>query len=67
MTNIRAKAEGLVVLIGLIILATIKFAQAHPQSDCYKYIEDQIQQPDCHYVQVVNPVTGVLEQQYVCE
>lgn len=21
----------------------------------------------CHYVQVVNPITGKLEQQYVCE
>ncbi len=30
------------------------------------YTPCDYQEPDCHYIQVVNPVTGILEQQYVC-
>ena len=36
--------------------------QAHTPCGTY----DIEQQPDCHYVQVVNPITGKLEQQYIC-
>jgi len=36
-------------------------AEAH---DCF---QQPIQEPTCGYVQVVNPVTGILEQHYVCK
>ncbi len=49
---------GLFVL-GFIAGFSINGAFAHPPCD--------YQEPDCHYVQVVNPITGILEQQYVCE
>jgi len=35
--------------------------QAHPCDE--SYVEPA---PDCGYVQVVNPISGELEQQYVC-
>jgi len=50
---------GLGLLLSFILYGMT--AKAHtPCNDIYK-------QPDCHYVQVVNPITGELEQQYICE
>ena len=49
---------GLFVL-GIILGIAIRASFAHPPCDN--------QPPRCHYVQVVNPITGQLEQQYVCE
>ena len=37
-------------------------ASAHTPCDD-SYVE---QAPNCHYVQAVNPITGKLEQHYVC-
>jgi len=49
------------MVLGLIICGLVggPCAEAHPPCDQ--------QEPVCHYVQVVNPITGQLEQQYVCE
>ncbi len=49
---------GLFVL-GFIAGFFINEASAH-------YTPCDYQEPDCHYIQVVNPITGILEQQYVC-
>lgn len=49
---------GLFVL-GIILGIAIRESFTHTPCDD--------QPPRCHYVQVVNPVTGFLEQQYVCE
>ena len=45
--------------IGIVIALFNVDAKAHPPCDQ--------QEPVCHYVQVVNPLSGKLEQQYVCE
>lgn len=48
-------------ILSLLIQFIFSSANAHTPCD---YVEDE---PYCHYVQVVNPVTGVLEQHYVCD
>lgn len=45
--------------IGLVIALFNVDANAHPPCDD--------QPPRCGYIQVVNPITGLLEQQYICE
>jgi hypothetical protein len=49
---------------GIIFCTMILTAQAHPPCDAYPQPE---QQPTCGYVQAINPITGVLEQHYVCK
>ena len=45
-------------LIGALIITQLR---AHPPC------EEGYQPPQCGYVQVVNPLSGELEQQYICE
>lgn len=63
---ISDEASRVIAGLGLFILGVlcgffIGNAIAHTPCD---YVENE---PYCHYVQVVNPVTGILEQHYVCE
>ena len=46
------------IAIAIVLFAVLK-ADAHTPCD--------EQSPQCGYVQVVNPLSGELEQQYVCE
>jgi len=50
---------GIAIGIVIAIALGITKSEAHPPCDQ--------QEPVCHYVQVVNPITGQLEQQYICE
>lgn len=50
---------GIGIMLGVILNKTT--AKAHPPC------EEDYQPPQCGYVQVVNPITGFLEQQYICE
>ncbi|KKL07319.1 hypothetical protein LCGC14_2587230 [marine sediment metagenome] len=62
----RDKTHWLELSMGIVIgiaIAIVLFAilEADAHTPC-----DQ-QEPVCHYVQVVNPLSGKLEQQYICE
>jgi len=49
------------IIIGIVIALVLGITKSEAHPPCDK------QQPQCGYVQVVNPITGLLEQQYVCE
>jgi len=55
-TKLALTISGLIV--GYFIGNTLT-AEAHPCGDTYD--------PNCHWVSVVNPISGQVEQQYVCE
>jgi len=57
-------SAGLLFLLGFAfgIIACTFLSKACAHTPC-----DDQQQPQCGYVQVVNPLSGELEQQYVCE
>ena len=50
----------IIVVIGF-TSGGLRFANAH--SPC----GEDYQPPQCGYIQVVNPLSGKLEQQYICE
>ena len=50
--------------LGIAVGISIRAAEAHPCNDGgYKYEPPQ----QCRYVQVINPYTGKLETEYVCD
>ena len=51
---------GLFVL-GILLGLGIQAVRAHTPCNDYE------QQPSCGYIQAVNPITGELEQHYVCK
>jgi len=58
--------EAFLMGLGLgVILSLIFYAMSAKAHDCYDAEVEQA--PDCGYVQVVNPISGELEQQYVCQ
>lgn len=59
MNSFRSYAIGFV--FGAIACLAISTNAHTPCND--SYVE---QEPDCHYVQAVNPITGGLETHYVC-
>ena len=51
------------ILAGFVSILIYESMRVDAHYPC-DYVEQKL---DCHYVQVVNPLTGKLEQQFICE
>jgi len=63
----RSKSYYVSVFITWIAIAVLFNCVLYLASKAHPPCEEDYQPPQCSYVQVVNPITGLLEQRYVCE